>query len=158
MLQMSVLHAVKGLDPVADAFDNATTPASDIINLKNHHNCLFTVYYGVGTTGTQTFTVEACDDVSASNTSAIPFHYRQTLTGDTPGAITAATATGFTVTAGSSKIVEIEVESQALAASGYGYVRLKQSAEPVNSPCLGGILAQLFNPRYAKDVADTAIV
>jgi hypothetical protein len=147
---MSITHAIKGLDPVADASDNATTPASDIVNMKNWHNCLFTVYYGVGTTGTQTWTVEACDDVSASNVSAIPFHYRQTLSGDTPGSITAATATGFSVTAGSSKIVEIEIESQALAASGYGYVRLKQSAEPVNAACLGGILVQLFNPRFAK--------
>ncbi len=119
MLQLSVLHAVKGLDPVADVFD--TTQYSDVVHLKDHHNCLFTVYIGVGATGTSTFTVEACDDVTPSNTSAIPFHYRQT------------------------------------AASGYGYVRLK-SAESVNSPVLGGILVQLFNPRYAKEPADTAIV
>ena len=155
---MSHLHAIKGLDPVADAFDNATTPASDVVNMKNWHNCLFTIYIGVGTTGTQTLIVEACDDVTPTNVSAIPFHYRQTLSGDTPGAITAATATGFTVTAGSSKIIEVEVESQALAASGYGYVRLKQSAEPVNAAVLGGILVQLCNPRFAKEVADTAIV
>ena len=155
MLQMSTVHALKGLDPVADVFD--TVQHSDVINLKNHHNCLFTVYVGVGATGTQTFTVDACDDVTPSNTSAIPFHYRQTLTGDTPGAITAATSAGFTVTAGSSKIIEIEVESQALAASGYGYVRLT-STEVTNSPVLGGILAQLFNPRYAVAVSDSAIV
>ena len=158
MLMLQHMHAIKGLDPVADAFDNATTPASDVVNMKNWQNVVFTVYYGVGATGTQTWTVEACDDVVPTNTSAIPFHYRQTLSGDTSGALTAATATGFTVTAGSSKIVEIEVEAQALAALGYGFVRLKQSAEPVNSPCLGGILIQLCNPRYAKEPSDTAIV
>lgn len=158
MLMLSVIHAIKGLDPVADAFDNAATPASDVVNMKNWKNCLFTIHYGVGLTGTQTLTVEACDDAVPTNTVAIPFHYRQTLSGDTPGAITAASASGFTTTAGSSKIVEIEIESQALAASGYNYVRLKQTAEPVNSPCLAGILVQLYNPRFAQAVADSAIV
>src|SRR6266853_4432916 len=155
MLQMSIVHAVKGLDPVADVFD--TVQYSHVVNLKNHHNCLFTVHIGVGATGTQTFTVEACDDVVPTNVSAIPFHYRQTLTGDTPGAITATASTGITDTAGSSKIIEVEIESQALATSGYGYVRLK-STEVVNSPVLGGILVQLFNPRYAVAVSDSAIV
>lgn len=158
MLMLQKLHAIKGLDPVADAFDNATTPASDVVSLKNWQNVVFTIHYGVGASGTQTWTVEACDDVVPTTTSAIAFHYRQTLSGDTPGALTAAAAAGFTVTAGSSKIVEIEVEAQALAALGYSYVRLKQSAEPVNSPCLGGILVQLFNPSSAKEPSVTAIV
>lgn len=158
MLMLQKMHAIKGLDPVADFGDNAASPASDVVNMKNWQNIVFTVYYGVGATGTQTWTVEACDDVVPTTTSAIAFKYRQTLTGDTPGALTDATATGFTVTAGSSKIVEIEVEAQALAALGYGFVRLKQSAEPVNSPCLGGILVQVFNPRFATEPHVTAIV
>lgn len=158
MLMLQNLHAVKGIDPVADVFDNAVTPATDVVNMKNWRNCLFTIYVGVGVTGTQNFIVEACDDVVPTNVSALPFYYRQTLTGDTPGALTAAPATGVTVTAGSSKIIEIEVEAQALAASGYGYLRLKQSAEPVNSPVLGGVLIQLFNPRLGAEPHATAIV
>lgn len=155
---MQKLHAIKGIDPVADVFDNAATPASDVVNMKNWYNCLFTIHIGVGVTGTQTLTVEACDDAVPTNAVAIPFHYRQTLSGDTPGAVTAAAAAGFTTIAGSSKIVEIEIEASALAALGYGFVRLKQSAEPVNSPVLGGVLVQLFNPRYAKEPHDTAIL
>jgi len=155
MLVMQELHAVKGLDPVADAFDG--TVYSDVVNMEGHHNCLFTIHCGVGATGKSTFTVQACDDVVPTNRSAIPFHYRETLTGDTPGAVTAAAATGFESTAGSSKIIEIEIESNALAASGFGYVQVK-AVESVNSPVLGGILVQLFNPRYAKGVADSAIV
>ena len=156
MYLMSELHLVKGLDPVADAFAGASV-YSDVVNMEGFHNCLFIVHTGVGATGTSTFTVQACDDVTPSNRTAIAFHYREITTGDTEGAITAATDTGFVCTAGSSKILAIEVESQALAASGYGYVQLK-AAESVDSPVLGGILIVMGNPRYAEDISATAIV
>lgn len=151
---MQTVHYVKGLDPVADAFSG--TVNSDVVNMKNWGRVRFIIHIGVGATGTQTLTVEACDDVTPSNTSAIPFHYRQITSGDTPGALTAATASGFTTTAGSSKIVVVEVTAQALAASGYGYVRL-HSVESVDSPCLGGILIELSEPRYAIEPQVTAI-
>jgi hypothetical protein len=146
---LETLKFAKGLDPVADAFDNAATPKSDVV-----------VYIGVGTTGTQTWTVEACDDVVPTTAETIPFWYREILTGDVDGAITRAAAAGFTVTAGSSKIILIEADAKDVAAAGnYGFVRLKQSAEPVNSPCLGGILAILGGgpARYSEDVNATVI-
>jgi len=160
------LKFAKGLDPVVDAFDNAAVPASDVYSLRNHGRILFVIYIGVGATGTQTLTVEACDDVTPSNTTTIPFWYREILTGDTDGAITRAAAAGFTVTAGSSKIILIEADAKDVAAasvnSTYGnhFVRLKQSAEPVNSPCLGGIMAILGGGpnRYIEDVNATVIV
>lgn len=155
MLTIQSNHFIKGLDPVADAFDS--TVYSDVVNLKNWRNCRFIVYIGVGATGTSTFTVEACDDVVPTTTSAIPFNYRQILSGDTPGALTAATSAGFASTAGSSKIIVIEIEAQALAPSGYGYVRLK-AVEVVNSPVLGGILVELANPRLGEEPNRTAIV
>jgi len=139
-LLMERLHIVKGLDPVADAFAGATV-YSDVVNVKNLSRVLFVVFGGVATAGTgaSTFTVEACDDVTPSNVSAIPFESREIATGDAEGAITARAATGYVGTAGSSKISLIEVREDALAASGYGYVRLK-AAESVNDPVVGCIL------------------
>src|SRR3989337_3151453 len=92
----------KGLDPVADAFSG--TVRSDVYSLRAHGRILFVVYVGVGATGSSTITVNACDDVTPSNRTAIPFWYREIIgttdTGDTDGAITRAGVTGFTTTAG----------------------------------------------------------
>jgi hypothetical protein len=155
MLPIQTRHYIKGLDPVANAF--AGTVTSDIVSLANWSNCTFIVFCGVGATGTSTITVEACDDTSGTNTSAVPFTYREILTGDTPGTLTKATSSGFTTTAGSSRIVVVSIESQALAASGYKYVRLK-AVEVVASAVLGGILVELGGPRLASEPNASAIV
>jgi hypothetical protein len=153
-LLMEQLHFVKGLDPVADVFDSTQT--SDVVSMKDWNRILFAIYIGVGATGTSTITVEACDDVVPSNTSAIAFRYRQELTLDTEGAITAAASTGFVYTAGSSKIILVEVAAQDLLASGYSFVRLK-AVESVNSPVLGGILVIQGEPRDRPAIARTTI-
>jgi len=140
------LHFVKGLDPVADAFSG--TVYSDVIDMSEFQEILFVVYKGVGTTGTSTITVEACDDTTPSNTSAIAFWYRAITSGDTHGALTAATTSGFTTTAGSSQLYLISVRAAELLSSGYKYVRLK-AVESVDSPVLGGILAIQGTPTYA---------
>jgi hypothetical protein len=147
-------HPVKGIDPVADAF--AGTVASDVVNMKGHAHVTFIVYKGVGTTGTSTITVEACDNVTPSNTSAVPFHYRAYTSNDTPGALTAATADGFATTAGSSQIYVIEVDNKALADSGYNYVRLK-AVEVVDSPVVGAILILMDCPRFGQAIQSSVI-
>lgn len=152
-LLMEGLQAIKGLDPVADAFSG--TVYSDVANMGRLSKVLFVVHVGVGTTGTSTFTVQACDDVTPSNRTAIPFRYREILTGDTEGAITAATAAGFTCTAGSSKLVLVEVDESDLADTGYGYVQLK-AVESVNDPVIGGILI-LGRAKFAGAIHPTAI-
>lgn len=131
------LRLIKGIDPIADAF--AATVTSDVVDMSEFSRIVFVRYDGVGATGTSTVTVEACDDIVPTTTSAIPFHYRQILTTDSEGTLTAAAAAGFTTTAGSSKIVVAEVREDALAASGYRYVRAKY-VEVVDSPVLGAIL------------------
>lgn len=138
-LLMERLQFVKGIDPVADALSG--TVYSDIVSMRNLRRVLFVVYGGVATggTGASTFTVEACDDVSASNVSAIPFFSREIATTDVEGAITARASTGYVGTAGSSKITLIEVREDALAASGYGFVRLK-AVESVNDPVVTAIV------------------
>ena len=149
------LHAVLGLVPVADAFDG--TVASDVFNMSQAGRAIATILKGTGATGTSTITVEACDDTTPSNVSAIPFRYRAVTTGDTQGALTEATASGFVTTAGANQMYEIEIDAEALSASGYKYARIK-AVESVNDPVVGAILVQLFNLRFAGDQSASAIV
>ena len=139
---------------MADAF--AGTKYTDVVDFKNHNIVEFYIYKGVGTTGTSTVTVEACDDTTPSNTTAVTFRYQAITSGDTHGALTAATTAGFTTTAGSSQIYKIIVENQALASTGYGYVRLKM-VEVANDPVLGGVLINLQEPKYNQSVQESAI-
>lgn len=151
----NLYHVVNALVPVADAFDG--TKYTDIINMKNFNHISFIIQCGAGAVGTATITVEASDDVSASNVSAIPFIYQACVTGDTFGARTKCAATGFATTAAANKMYKIDVDAEALNASGYGFIRLK-SVEVANDPVTGGIIAILTEPRYEQGVFDTAIV
>src|SRR3990167_509076 len=158
-LMMENLHFAKGIAPIADAF--AGTVRSDVYSMRGHGRGLFVIYCGVGTTGTSTLTVNACDDVVPTTRTAVPFWYRHILTGDTPSAIRRATAAGFVTTAGSSKIILVEVDAKDLAAvtaSDRGFVELT-AIESVNDPVLGGVMFIAGgNPnRYARQVGATVI-
>lgn len=148
------LHFVKGLDPVADALSG--TVGSDVVDVSNHGTALFVIYKGVGATGTSVVTVEACDDVTPSNTTAVPFSYKAITSTDVQGAVTAAAAAGFTLTAGSSQIYAVQVDTQELASAGYKYVRLK-AVESVDSPVLAGILIALAQPKFGGSTTDSVI-
>jgi hypothetical protein len=148
------LHYIKGLDPVADAFSGTVT--SDVVDLANHQSALFLVYKGVGTTGTSTITVEACSDFSATAVTAIPFYSKSITSNDVQGDLTARAAAGFTTTAGSSQIYEIQVAAEALAATDYHLVRLK-AVEVVDSPVVGCIAITLAGPRFGGSTTATEI-
>jgi len=152
-----IVKFVKGIDPVADVF--AGTVYSDVISMKEHKQCTFLIYKGVSTGGTDdgVITVQACDNVTPSNRTAIPFRYQKINSGDTPGAITAVAATGFSITAGSSQIIAVYVNASDLASTGYGYVQLKQ-VEVTNDPVVGAVVAILSEGKYEKEVQNTAIV
>jgi hypothetical protein len=141
-------RVVQGLPPVADAFDG--TKYSDIISCKGAEKVIFILQRGVGTTGKSAITVEACDDNSPSNVSAVPFRYKGINASDVEGALTDATVSGYTMTAGSNLIDIIEVDAARLAVAGYGFCRLK-AVEATNDPVLAGILA-LVETHFAKDV------
>lgn len=154
-LLLEKIKFAKGLDPVADAF--AGTVNSDVVSMRGHKRVVFAVIVGVGATGTSTFTVEACDDVVPTTTEAIPFWSREILTGDTESAITRRAAAGFVNTAGSSKIVLIEVDAEDLAEAGdYGFVRL-HAVESVDSPVLGGIFVMAADGAAQEAVQPTII-
>lgn len=139
------IHWTNGLVPLADYID--TNRATDIIKCESG-GALFLVYEGAGATGTATITIEACDNVTPSNTTAIPFIYRAMTTADTWGAWTAATTAGFGTTAGANHLYEIYADSAEMAEEGYGYVRL-QLTELVNGAVLGGVIIGLVDTRYA---------
>jgi len=151
---LSNLHFVKGLDPVADAFSG--TVYSDVVSLENYQSALFLVHKGIGTTGTSTITVEACDDFVPTNATAVPFYSKSITSTDANGAMTARAAAGFTTTAGSSQIYAIQVDAEELLASGYPCVRLKM-VEVVDSPVLGGIAIALGNSRFGPTGSNTEI-
>lgn len=144
---------IKGLDPVADAF--AGTVSTDVVDMSEFSEVAFVRYDGVGATGTSTVTVEACDDIVPTTTSAVAYHSREITTGDTEGALTSRAAAGYATTAGSSKLVAAIIREDALAASGYRYVRAKY-VEVVDSPVLGGVL--IFGKKKAsRAVSNSAI-
>ena len=147
MLKMEGRHVEVGIAPVADAF--AGTTYTDIVNMEEHDTVTFVIFKGAGDTGTSTITVQACDDTTPSNTSAVAFRYRLTTGGSNPGAITTATTSGFATTAGASQLYEIEVRAEDLLSSGYSYVRLK-AAEATDDAVLGGVLIVMDNPRWAN--------
>jgi len=148
-------HIVNALLPVADAFNG--TVYTDIINMKDYGHISFLIQTGAGATGTSTITTEACDDVSGTHTSAIPFIYQECTSGDTFGGKASATSVGFATTAGANKMYKVEVDSDALGASGYSYIRLK-AVEVVNDPVTAGIVAVLTEAKYERDVQVSAIV
>lgn len=134
-------HFVVAIAPVADAF--AGTKTSDVIKVDGE-GIEFQVWTGVGATGTSTFTVLACDDVTPTNTAAVAFWYKQ-ITAD-PGDAnwTLATTAGFTRAAGSNYACRIWVPADLIGANGYGYAQLK-AVEVVNDPVLGGVVARVVN-------------
>ena len=156
-LMMENLHFAKGIDPVADAFAGANV-RSDVYSMRGHGRGLFVYYVGVGATGTSTILVNSCDDAVPTTRTTMPYWSREIVTGDTQGAITRRAAAGYVYTAGSSKIILIEVDAKDLV-SGDGFVELELD-ESVDSPVLGGVLfiAGGRPNRYAKAVSATVIV
>lgn len=148
-------HVAVGIYPVADMFD--TVQHSDVFNMKNFTGCTFYIVKGVGTSGTSTITVSACDDIVPSNRTAIPFRYRKQSTLDTWGAVTAATSAGFDTTAGSNQVYEIIVDASELAKAGFGYVELT-ATEVVNSPVVGMVLWVGHEPNNPQNIPATVLV
>lgn len=147
-------QAEVGIAAVAD-FASADV-FSDIVSLKNHGRVVFITHWGVGTTGVVKLTVQACDDVSASNTSAVPFHYRINADG-THGALTAATAAdGVSNVAGSNQVIMCEIDASALLASGYSFARLSVD-ETTDSPLLGGVIVLMLDPLNSQTTAVSAL-
>lgn len=137
-------HVVNALAPVADYA--GTSFDSDIVNAQGG-GVLFIIQQGVNAGGISTITVEASDDVSASNTTTVPFIYRSCVATDVWGDWTAATTAGFSSSAVANSMHQIYVDGAELAEEGYGYVRLSGD-ETTDQAVIGGILAIVIDGRY----------
>ena len=139
------VHLIGGLPPNADAF--AGTKYTDIFEVQGEGAWFV---YWMGTNDDNAFsvvTVEACDDTSASASTAVAFMYRASTTFDTWGAWTQATTTGFSTAQTSDNMYEIFVPASEFASAGYAYARLK-AVEGDDHPVDGMVLAGVVNPRY----------
>ena len=149
-------HIVNSLPPIANAFGG--TVVTPPINMKNWKHCSFLIQCGVGAVGTARITVEACDNIAASNTIAIPFYYQECIAADIFGPITrTADLSGFLTAATSNKVYKVEVDDAMLSSTGYGYIRVK-SAEQAVGVIAGGVIAVLTEGRFESEIPDTVLV
>lgn len=130
-------------------------PATDVINMENADTAIFMVIMNANAgSGAATITVEACDDVTPTNTTAITFRYKLISAGDTQGAVTAATTSGISVgTANTILYVEVDAATVAAAtvnsATGNKFVRLQ--ATETQSDAVDGVITGFLNHlRYAE--------
>lgn len=150
------IQTIEGLAPDADAL--AGTVTSRAVNLGLAESAIFKVHRGVGTSGTQTLTLQASAASDKASPTAIPFRYRRIDTytgGDDPGAAAAATSAGFTTAAGGSDIYLIEVKASELPEA-KPWVHLK-SVEVADAAVDAGILIDLVGVRYQQNSMPSVI-
>jgi hypothetical protein len=157
MLSFNERRHIVGLATPVDT--TSTTVNSDVVNMGKFHGGEFLVYFGTITGDTVVVTVEECDDVTPTNSTAIAFNYRQsgvTGTSDAYGAITAATSSGVTISAtDDDKILAISVDSSELSA-GFPYLRIV--ADPGGSASAVEIaILCILDPRYPQNAQITAL-
>jgi hypothetical protein len=143
------LHWTSGLVPEADRFAGGVTTV--VVECRSAVGVLFIIFRGDSTGGTATgvVTVNACDDVAPTTTTAVPFWYRSSTTFDTWGAWTHVAATGFTMPTGDDQMHQVFVEASELAENGYGYAQMAIS-EPVNDPVDAAVLIAVIQQRYQQ--------
>ena len=142
-----------GITPNADIF--AGDPATDIFNMRDYKHILFIIHTGTAI-GTTVVTVESCDDVSATTTTAIAFRYKKVTTVDTESDTTQATTAGFTTTATGPDLYMIEFDDSELSGTDK-YVRLKTD-EDDGTATVGSIIAIQTGAKFAGNDLRTAIV
>jgi len=146
------LHTLLSVAPVDI---NGAGATSDIWNMRNYAHC--TIVCGLGVTGAATtITVEECDDVTPSNSTAIAFSYyaETTAAGDTLGARTAATTAGITGSTNDGVFYVIEIDASQLT-DGFPYLRVVFS-DP-SAATLATAVVILSGARYAEVSSATAL-
>uniref|UniRef100_A0A6M3IRI5 Uncharacterized protein n=1 Tax=viral metagenome TaxID=1070528 RepID=A0A6M3IRI5_9ZZZZ len=131
------------------------SPTTDVINLKNAQGVMFVVACNANVgSGAATITIEACDNVTPSNTTAIVFRYQLISTTDLPGTLTAATTSGVASIGTTNTMLLVEVDAATVGAASVNstynntFVRLK-ATETQSDAVDGAILAFLFGLRYS---------
>lgn len=156
MQDLHIIDVVAGAASGGAAFEDffAGDVKLDVINMKNYKQVCFVVLMEHGAVGTTLITVQACDDVTPSATSAIKFKYKLVNAVDTQGTVTQATSAGFTTAAVADKIYVIEVDANDLP-DGYPMVRLS-CVEQDDAPVDGSVTAYARIARYGASVSSKA--
>lgn len=139
------ISVVQALAPASDLFN--TDPGGDVVRGDQHEE-LYVLLSIVATTGTAVITVEACDDVTPTNTTAIAF--KRSVVG-TPGTETDVAAAGFTTATSATSHYLIRIDPANLPA-GKPYFRIK-AAEGVDAAVIGQALYIFAKPKYANPVS-----
>ena len=144
-------HFVNILPP-ADA-DTVATP--EVFSMKGWQHATIVLQLGV-TGAAATVTVEACDNFTPSNVSAIAFavYKEETAAGDTLGARVEVTSAGFATSTNDGVFYVIEVDAAALP-DGYPNLQLKVS-DP-GAATFASAIAILSGGRYTEDQSATVI-
>jgi len=134
---------------------NGAGASSDVFSMEGYSHVDVIVQLGV-TGAATTITVKECDDFTPTNSTAIAFNYyaEATAGGDTLGALTAATTSGFAASTNDGVFYVIEIDAAQLSA---GYPCLQVLASDPSAATLLSAVAVLSGGRYASDQSGTAI-
>ena len=145
-------HVVNIIAPVDI---NAAAPSSDVFSMEGYGHVDIIIQLGV-TGAATTVTVKECDDFTPSNATAIAFSYyaEATAGGDTLGARTAATTSGFACGTGDGIFYVISIDAAQLSD---GYPCLQVLASDPSAATLFSAVAILSGSRYGQVQSATAI-
>lgn len=144
-------HLVNALPPV-DINGGVNT---DIWSMKGHSHASIIISMGV-TGAASTVTLQECDDFTPSSSAAIAFDYYSETTdsGDTLGAKTSATASGFATSTNNNIMYVIEVDASQLSA---GFPCLRVCFSDPSAATFATVQVVLSGSRYGGDQNATAI-
>ena len=157
---MSDFHLVTGAgvttsllgSPCADAF--AGTTYTEVVKMTQYETCYFLMLWGaIGGATTHTVTVEACDDLSATTTSAIPFYYKRCSAVETNTAWTSSSSLTTTSLADQTYMIKVKASDLDISGTIYENVRLKV-VEVGNNTVIGSVLIMMADPRYNEATLD----
>ena len=145
-------HVVNLIPPIDI---NGAGASSDVFHVKNYSHVDIIIQLGV-TGAASTVTLEECDDTTPTNDTPIAFTYyaETTAAGDTLGAATAATTSGFATSTNDNVMYVISLDTADLT-DGYPYLQLEMS-DPSAATVVSAV-AVLSGARYGEDQNATAI-
>ena len=114
-------------------------PSTDVLSMENYDEIVFFITKNAGAVGTATITVESCDDVTPTTSTAVAYNYVATTSGNTISAVTAAAAAGFTTTAGADQSYAISIRADGLSGTNK-YVRMVMT-EVANAAVDGAVIS-----------------
>jgi hypothetical protein len=135
--------------------------ASDVINMQNYGLATIIVSQGDWGGGDAVLTLHACDDNTPSNNEAIPFRYKQAVTGDGStdnyGDYQESDAAGVTLNvADTTTVIEISNPEVEVAKPGYTHLQVRLSSPGANDDFVS-VIGVLTGPTFKGNNPITAI-